>query len=282
RPLLEVLVLPLRLLRPSPLPLPPPRHRPRRSQVRYRAPPPQRARVPSQPPGWGGRAAISETPPGHRVCYSSGKSRVRAANRSNGSRSSDKFAWCPTRVWPPFTPSRFRQVSSARIATEAPSCQKQTEDESSRAGRPNSGIWADGDRTPPADPNKRASIMADALSLQSPEPLTATRPHAPLTGKIRVPGDKSISHRALMLGALAVGRTEISGLLEGEDVLAAAAAINALGAHAGPSGDGRWTVDGVGIAGLAEPDDLLDLGNSGAAARLLLGILATHPITAFV
>ena len=124
--------------------------------------------------------------------------------------------------------------------------------------------------------------MADDLSLQSPEPLTATRPHAHLTGKIRVPGDKSISHRALMLGALAVGRTEISGLLEGEDVLAAAAAINALGAHAEPVGDGRWTVDGVGIAGLAEPEDLLDLGNSGTAARLLLGILATHPITAFV
>ena len=124
--------------------------------------------------------------------------------------------------------------------------------------------------------------MADDLSLQSPEPLTATRPRAPLTGKIRVPGDKSISHRALMLGALAVGRTEISGLLEGEDVLATAAAINALGAHAVPAGDGRWTVDGVGIAGLAEPEDLLDLGNSGTAARLLLGMLATHPITAFV
>ena len=124
--------------------------------------------------------------------------------------------------------------------------------------------------------------MADGLSLQSPEPLTATRPHAPLTGKIRVPGDKSISHRALMLGALAVGRTEISGLLEGEDVLATAAAINALGVHVVPVGDGRWTVDGVGIAGLAEPEDLLDLGNSGTAARLLLGILATHPITAFV
>jgi 3-phosphoshikimate 1-carboxyvinyltransferase len=124
--------------------------------------------------------------------------------------------------------------------------------------------------------------MADDLSLQSPESLTAERPRAPLTGKINVPGDKSISHRALMLGALAVGRTEISGLLEGEDVLATAAAINALGAHAMPAGDGRWTVDGVGIAGLAEPEDLLDLGNSGTAARLLIGILATHPITAFV
>src|SRR6516225_9511844 len=124
--------------------------------------------------------------------------------------------------------------------------------------------------------------MAHDFSLRSATPLTAERPRVPLGGKIRVPGDKSISHRALMVGALAVGRTEISGLLEGEDVLAAAAAINALGAHAEPVGDGRWTVDGVGIAGLAEPEDLLDLGNSGTAARLLLGILATHPITAFV
>ena len=113
-------------------------------------------------------------------------------------------------------------------------------------------------------------------------PLIAARPPTPLTGKIRVPGDKSISHRALMLGALAVGRTEISGLLEGEDVLATAAAVNALGAHARRAGDGRWTVDGVGIGGLTEPQDLLDLGNSGTAARLLLGILATHPLTAFV
>src|SRR6201993_5440633 len=115
--------------------------------------------------------------------------------------------------------------------------------------------------------------MADDFSLQSHGPLTATRPRAPLTGKTRVPGDKSISHRALMLGALAVGRTEISGLLEGEDVLATAAALNALGAHATRAGDGRWTVDGVGVGGLSEPDDLLDLGDSGTAARLLVGIL---------
>jgi 3-phosphoshikimate 1-carboxyvinyltransferase len=119
-------------------------------------------------------------------------------------------------------------------------------------------------------------------SPRAPAPLIAARPRAPLTGKIRVPGDKSISHRALMLGALAVGRTEISGLLEGEDVLATAAAVNALGAHAARAGDGRWTVDGVGIGGLTEPQDLIDLGNSGTAARLLLGILATHPLTAFV
>ena len=104
----------------------------------------------------------------------------------------------------------------------------------------------------------------------------------PLTGVTRVPGDKSISHRALMFGALAVGRTEISGLLEGEDVLATATAMNAFGAVATRTGDQRWTVDGVGVGGLAEPEDVLDLGNSGTSARLLLGMLASHPITAFV
>jgi 3-phosphoshikimate 1-carboxyvinyltransferase len=124
--------------------------------------------------------------------------------------------------------------------------------------------------------------MAHPTSPRSPAPLTAARPANPLAGKIRVPGDKSISHRALMLGALAIGRTEISGLLEGEDVLATAAALGRLGATVTAAGGGRWEVDGIGIGGLAEPEDLLDLGNSGTAARLLLGILATHPITAFV
>ena len=113
-------------------------------------------------------------------------------------------------------------------------------------------------------------------------PSTVARPSGPLTGTIRVPGDKSISHRALMLGALAIGRTEITGLLEGEDVLATAAAVGALGATVACAGDGRWSVDGVGVGALIEPHNLLDLGNSGTAARLLLGILATHPITAFV
>jgi 3-phosphoshikimate 1-carboxyvinyltransferase len=113
-------------------------------------------------------------------------------------------------------------------------------------------------------------------------PLEAARPALSLKGTIRVPGDKSISHRALMLGALAVGRTEIEGLLEGEDVLATAAAVNALGAHAERAESGRWIVDGVGVGGLAEPDSVLDLGNSGTSARLLLGLLATHSLTAFV
>ena len=111
---------------------------------------------------------------------------------------------------------------------------------------------------------------------------TAARRGGPLSGTVRVPGDKSISHRALMLGALAIGRTEISGLLEGDDVLDTAAALNALGASVIRSEDDRWTVDGIGVGALAEPEDLLDLGNSGTSARLLLGMLATHPITAFV
>jgi 3-phosphoshikimate 1-carboxyvinyltransferase len=112
--------------------------------------------------------------------------------------------------------------------------------------------------------------------------LVAARPPAPLKGAVTVPGDKSISHRALMLGALAVGRTEIKGLLEGEDVLATAAALRAMGAGIERAADGRWLVDGVGLGGLGEPENVLDVGNSGTSARILLGILATHPFTAFV
>jgi 3-phosphoshikimate 1-carboxyvinyltransferase len=107
-------------------------------------------------------------------------------------------------------------------------------------------------------------------------PLTA-HPAAALSGSVRVPGDKSISHRALMFAALAIGQTRIEGLLEGEDVLRTAAAMRALGARIESEG-GIWRVQGVGIGGLAEPEDVLDMGNSGTAARLLAGILATHPI----
>ena len=124
--------------------------------------------------------------------------------------------------------------------------------------------------------------MPDDHALRSPAPLTAARPKAPLSGRVAVPGDKSVSHRALMFGALAVGRTEITGLLEGEDVLATAAALRAMGAGIERIGEGRWQVNGVGVGGLAEPDNVLDVGNSGTSARLLLGILATHPFTAFV
>jgi len=108
--------------------------------------------------------------------------------------------------------------------------------------------------------------------------LIARRPAGPLAGRIVVPGDKSISHRALMFGALAVGETRITGLLEGEDVLRTAAAMRALGAEVVNHGGGRWSVAGRGIGGLIEPADVLDMGNSGTAARLLCGILASHPI----
>ncbi len=110
--------------------------------------------------------------------------------------------------------------------------------------------------------------------------LRALRPTAPLAGTLRVPGDKSISHRALMFGALAVGETRITGLLEGEDVLRTAAAMRALGGAVERDGPGRWRVAGRGLGGLVEPDDVLDMGNSGTAARLLCGILASHPLFA--
>jgi len=110
--------------------------------------------------------------------------------------------------------------------------------------------------------------------------MIARAPARPLLGEARVPGDKSISHRALMFGALAVGTTEITGLLEGEDVLRTAAAMRALGAQVENLGGGRWRVAGRGIGGLVEPADVLDMGNSGTAARLLCGLLAGHPIFA--
>jgi len=101
-----------------------------------------------------------------------------------------------------------------------------------------------------------------------------------LTGTVAAPGDKSVSHRALMFGALAVGETRIDGLLEGEDVVATARALRALGAGVERLGEGTWRVAGRGVGGLIEPDDVLDLGNSGTSARLLMGILAAHPFTA--
>jgi 3-phosphoshikimate 1-carboxyvinyltransferase len=111
-------------------------------------------------------------------------------------------------------------------------------------------------------------------------PLTSALPTAPLRGTVAVPGDKSISHRALMFGALAIGVTRITGLLTGEDVLRTAAAMRALGAEVTQGPGGVWRVAGRGIGGLTEPEDVLDMGNSGTAARLLCGILATHPLFA--
>ncbi|RMF41239.1 MAG: 3-phosphoshikimate 1-carboxyvinyltransferase [Alphaproteobacteria bacterium] len=111
------------------------------------------------------------------------------------------------------------------------------------------------------------------------QPLTAHRA-GPLRGTIRVPGDKSISHRALILGALSVGETRISGLLEGEDVLNTAAAMRAFGAEVVREETGDWAVHGVGVGGFSEPDDVIDCGNSGTGVRLIMGAMATTPITA--
>lgn len=110
-------------------------------------------------------------------------------------------------------------------------------------------------------------------------PLTA-QPSEALNGSAQIPGDKSISHRALMIAALAVGETEIRGLLEGEDVLRTAEAMTALGAEIVREKDGAWRVWGRGLGGLTAPEGVLDLGNSGTGARLLMGVLAGHPVTA--
>jgi 3-phosphoshikimate 1-carboxyvinyltransferase len=116
-------------------------------------------------------------------------------------------------------------------------------------------------------------------SSHSPASLTAEPSHG-LNGRIRVPGDKSISHRALIFGALAVGETRIEGLLEGEDVLATAEAMRRLGAEVTRNADGSWSVWGVGVGGLREPEQPLDFGNSGTGAQLGMGLVAGHPITA--
>jgi 3-phosphoshikimate 1-carboxyvinyltransferase len=111
------------------------------------------------------------------------------------------------------------------------------------------------------------------------KPLTASRSGA-LRGRLRVPGDKSISHRALIFGTLAVGETRISGLLEGEDVLNTGKAMAALGARIERTGEGAWRVHGVGVGGLREPAGALDFGNSGTGCRLVMGAVAGCPITA--
>lgn len=103
----------------------------------------------------------------------------------------------------------------------------------------------------------------------------------PLLGTIAVPGDKSISHRALIFGAMSVGETTISNLLEGDDVLRTAAAVRALGAGVDRRSDGTWSVYGCGVGGLHEPAEVLDLGNSGTGVRLLMGVVATLPFTTF-
>ncbi|HKZ04414.1 MAG TPA: 3-phosphoshikimate 1-carboxyvinyltransferase [Methylomirabilota bacterium] len=103
-----------------------------------------------------------------------------------------------------------------------------------------------------------------------------------LAGRVAVPGDKSISHRAALFGALARGRTEITGYLEGEDCLATLRAVRALGADVTRKGPGHYFVDGAGLDGLSEPEDVVDCGNSGTSARLLVGVLAGQPFWTFL
>ena len=113
----------------------------------------------------------------------------------------------------------------------------------------------------------------------TPIPMTSAA-CGPLTGEAHVPGDKSISHRSLILGAMAVGETTITGLLEGQDVLDTAKAMRAFGAEVTDHGGGRWSVHGVGVGGFAEPDQVIDCGNSGTGVRLIMGAMATSPISA--
>jgi len=117
------------------------------------------------------------------------------------------------------------------------------------------------------------------VSNVAPSPLVARRSRA-IKGRVRVPGDKSISHRALIFGALTVGETRISSLLEGEDVLNTGKAMRALGASVERTGEGVWRVRGVGVGGFAEPRAPLDFGNSGTGCRLVLGAVGGCPITA--
>ncbi len=112
----------------------------------------------------------------------------------------------------------------------------------------------------------------------TPIPMTSSA-CGPLQGEAHVPGDKSISHRSLILGAMAVGETRITGLLEGEDVLDTAKAMQAFGATVTNHGGGAWSVQGGGVGGFAEPETVIDCGNSGTGVRLIMGAMATSPIT---
>ena len=111
-----------------------------------------------------------------------------------------------------------------------------------------------------------------------PRPASFSAP-GPLSGIVAVPGDKSISHRALMFSALAVGESSVEGLLTGEDVLATASALRAMGAQIERGEDDVWHIHGVGVGGLLQPETALDMGNSGTSTRLLMGLVASHPIT---
>jgi 3-phosphoshikimate 1-carboxyvinyltransferase len=118
------------------------------------------------------------------------------------------------------------------------------------------------------------------MSHSGPKAPLAARAIGPLRGDVTIPGDKSVSHRALILGALAVGHTRIEGLLEGEDVLGTARAMQAFGADVTRDDAGVWHVRGVGVGGFREPEDVIDCGNAGTGVRLIMGAMATTPITA--
>jgi 3-phosphoshikimate 1-carboxyvinyltransferase len=112
------------------------------------------------------------------------------------------------------------------------------------------------------------------------DPIVMTsRKGGPLRGEAHVPGDKSISHRSLILGALAVGETKITGLLEGQDVLDTGRAMEAFGAQVINHGGGEWSVHGVGVGGFGEPENVIDCGNSGTGVRLIMGAMATCDMT---
>ncbi|KAB0267548.1 3-phosphoshikimate 1-carboxyvinyltransferase [Microvirga brassicacearum] len=113
----------------------------------------------------------------------------------------------------------------------------------------------------------------------APASPVTSRPGTPLKGRIRVPGDKSISHRSMIFGLLSIGETRVQGLLEGEDVLRTAEVCRALGAVITREGPGRWRIVGVGIGGLNAPAGTLDFGNAGTGARLMMGVAGSHPIT---
>ena len=135
--------------------------------------------------------------------------------------------------------------------------------------------WAPGS---PAGLQRRPLVEAADMLQTANAPLVSLR-SPPLKGRVRVPGDKSISHRALMLGALASGRTRITGLLEGEDVLNTGRVLAALGCPVNRAGE-AWEVLGRGVGGLAQPERALDFGNSGTGARLMMGLIAGNNLLA--
>ncbi len=127
--------------------------------------------------------------------------------------------------------------------------------------------------------NVSVSLPPSSAHAAAPQPLTAGR-SGPLSGRLRPPGDKSLSHRAFIFGLLSVGATEVEGLLEGDDVLRTGEACRALGGTLTRHGPGRWTVQGVGIGSLLAPRAPLDFGNAGTGARLMMGVVGGHAITA--